>query len=75
MSKTQWGYEFDMNELEPGRFQSSYWLISPTGELTERTVMPVRDSEEDSLSEAQEAGRLAASRKNQEIDGAPTVEL
>ena len=67
MSETDWGYEFDMQELEPGRFQSSYWLISPTGELTERTAMPVRASREESIDEAQVAGKDAASRRSQQI--------
>lgn len=67
MRETDWGYEFDMQELEPGRFQSSYWLISPTGELTERTAMPVRASREESIDEAQAAGKEAANRRSQQI--------
>jgi len=73
MSKTEWGYEFDMKELGPGQYQSSYWLISPTGEVTERTAMPIRSSEEESLNEAQEAGKEAASYRSQLPDGAPEV--
>lgn len=64
MSDQEWGYEFDMKELGPGRFQSSYWLISPTGELTERTAMPERSSREASLDEAQAAGKAEASRRS-----------
>lgn len=67
MGETDWGYEFDMQELEPGRFQSSYWLISPTGELSERTTMPVRASREESIDEAQAAGKEAANRRSQRI--------
>jgi hypothetical protein len=64
MSEQEWSYEFDMKELEPGQFQSSYWLIGPAGELTERTAMPVRASQQESLDEAQAAGKAAASRRN-----------
>lgn len=66
MGEQEWGYEFDMKELEPGQFQSSYWLISPTGELSERTVMPIRTSRAASLDDAQEAGKAAARRKSQQ---------
>lgn len=64
MGYQEWGYEFDAQELEPGRFQSSYWLISPSGELTERTLMPVRTSREMSLDEAQAAGKAEAMRRS-----------
>ncbi|NYT60909.1 hypothetical protein H0A66_01030 [Alcaligenaceae bacterium] len=66
MSNQEWGYEFDMKELGPGRFQSSYWLISPSGELTKRTQMPERNSRETSLNEAQEAGKAEARRRSGE---------
>ncbi len=65
MSDMQWGYEFDMKELAPGQFQSSYWLISPTGEIGQPTVMPVRATREASLDEAQAAGQAAANSKSQ----------
>lgn len=71
MGDQRWGYEFDMQELEPGSFQSFYWLISPSGELTDRTVMPVRASREESLDEAQAAGRAQAMLKNQQSGKAP----
>lgn len=71
MSDQEWGYEFDMKEVEPGSFQSSYWLISPVGELTERTAMPVRASREESLDEAQEAGKAEARRRSQQSGEAP----
>ncbi len=73
MSEQEWGYEFDMKELEPGQFQSSYWLISPAGDMTERTVMPVRASREASLDEAQEAGKAAASHRSQSSGDAPKI--
>lgn len=60
----EWGYEFDMKETEPGHWQSSYWLIGPSGETTARTTMPVRTSQQESLDEAQAAGKAEASRKN-----------
>ncbi|MFT0547900.1 hypothetical protein ACMHYO_16420 [Allopusillimonas ginsengisoli] len=65
MKDQQWGYEFDMKELEPGQFQASYWLISPTGELSEPVLMPVSASREDSLDEAQAAGKAAATSRSQ----------
>ncbi len=64
MENQEWGYEFDMKELEPGKWQSCYWLIAPSGELTERTSMPVRTSQQQSLDEAQETGRAEAIRRN-----------
>ncbi len=64
MADQNWGYEFDMKELEPGQFQASYWLISPTGELTEPVLMPVNASREDALDEAQAAGKTAAASKS-----------
>ncbi len=70
MASEDWGYEFDMKEIEPGKFQSSYWLISPAGELTERVVLPARTSREESLNEAQETGRAEARRRSQQ-GGAP----
>lgn len=60
----EWGYEFDMQEIESGHWQSSYWLIGPTGEVTAKIVLPVRTSQQQSLDEAQAAGKAAASRKN-----------
>lgn len=61
---TEWGYEFDMQEIEPGHWQSSYWLIGPAGEVTGKTVLPVRTSQQQSIDEAQAAGKAEASRKN-----------
>lgn len=74
MNEQEWGYEFDMEEIEPGRFQSFYWLITPAGELTERTAMPIRASREESLDEAQAAGKAAAIRKNAQSGEAPQTE-
>lgn len=65
MKDQKWGYEFDMKEIESGGFQASYWLISPTGELSEPVMMPVCASREDSLDEAQAAGKAAATSKSQ----------
>ncbi len=64
MENQEWGYEFDMKELEPGKWQSSYWLIGPDGQATERTTMPVRTSQDESLDEAQATGKAEASRRN-----------
>ncbi|TAL91102.1 MAG: hypothetical protein EPN46_06370 [Candidimonas sp.] len=73
MRDQEWGYEFDMKELESGQFQASYWLISPAGELTEPIAMPVRESREDSLDEAQAAGKAAAASRSQQSTDAPDV--
>jgi hypothetical protein len=62
----EWGYEFDMKETEPGHWQSSYWLIDPSGKATGRTVLPVRTSQQQSLDEAEAAGKAEANRKNNE---------
>jgi len=64
MENGEWGYEFDMKEIEPGKWQSSYWLIGPDGETTQRTVMPVRTSQDQSLNEAQAAGKEEAIRRS-----------
>ena len=71
MENGEWGYEFDMKEIEPGKWQSSYWLIGPAGEVTPRTIMPVRTSQDQSLDEAQAAGKEQASRRNSR-SGAPS---
>lgn len=68
----EWGYEFDMKETEPGHWQSAYWLIGPDGEATERTTLPVRTSQQQSLDEAQAAGKAQASRKNGQAPAAGT---
>lgn len=64
MENGSWGYEFDIKEIEPGQWQSSYWLISPSGELTARTTMPVRTSQDQSMDEAQAAGKAEALRRS-----------
>lgn len=74
MGDQDWGYEFDMVEIEPGKFQSSYWLINPAGELTERVAMPAKASREESLNEAQEAGKAEARRRSQQGGAAPKAD-